>query len=118
VLDQPGQKRVVAADTLWGLTALVLVGTGGWRALGGLEKGTAYYLTNALFWSKMALLGTVLLLEVWPMITLIRWRIALGRGGVPDTGRAGTFAAISWVQAALVVLLVVAATGMARGVGS
>jgi putative membrane protein len=52
------------------------------------------------------------------MITLIRWRVALGRGTVPDTHRAGAFAAISWFQAALVVLLVVAATGMARGLGS
>jgi putative membrane protein len=47
---------------------------------------------------------------------LIKWRIARGRGGAVDTGRAKLFARISHVEALLVLLMVVAATGMARGV--
>src|SRR5688500_1543073 len=35
---------VFLADTLWGLAALLWFGTGLWRAFGGVEKGTAYYL--------------------------------------------------------------------------
>jgi len=39
------------------------------------------------------------------------------RGAVPDTRAANRFAQISFIQAALVVLMVLAATGMARGYG-
>jgi len=47
---------------------------------------------------------------------LIRWRMALGRGVAPQIGRALLFARISDVQALLMVLMVIAASGMARGV--
>jgi putative membrane protein len=50
------------------------------------------------------------------MMTLIKWRIALGRGAAIDAGRAKLFARISHTEALLVLLIMVAATGMARGV--
>jgi putative membrane protein len=65
----------------------------------------------------MALLALVLLLEVWPMVTLIRWRIQLGRGETINTEPARRFAQISAVQTVLVVMMVFAATAMARGLG-
>ena len=65
----------------------------------------------------MGLLGLILLLEIWPMTTLIRWRRQRSRGEV-DTRHAGTFAAISVVQAVLVVAMVFVATAMARGIGA
>lgn len=65
----------------------------------------------------MALLGLILVLEVWPMVTLIRWRVQLGRGKQLDTTMARTLARISWVQTGLVFLMVFAATAMARGYG-
>ena len=49
-------------------------------------------------------------------MTLIKWRIALARKVAIDTGRAKLFARISHIEALLVLLMVVAATGMARGV--
>jgi len=51
------------------------------------------------------------------MIALIRWRVAVAGGSVPDTRAASRFARISFVQAVLVVLMVLAATAMARGFG-
>jgi putative membrane protein len=66
----------------------------------------------------MALLLIILVLEVPPMVTLIRWRVLLARGEMPDTGPAGRFARISYVQAILVLLMVLAATAMARGIGT
>ena len=72
---------------------------------------------NHVFFAKMGFLVLILLLEVGPMITLIQWRRVVARGGVPDTRVASRFAQISFVQAALVVLMVLAATGMARGFG-
>ena len=50
------------------------------------------------------------------MITLVKWRIASARGTALDTGRAKLYARISHVEALLLMLMVVAATGMARGV--
>jgi len=115
-LDASGLHRVFRADTLWGVAAVLWIGTGLVRAFGGLEKGTAYYLAEPLFAVKMALLALVLALEVWPMITLIRWRIGSAKGLGVDTTRARALARISDVQAVVVVLMVFAATGMARGI--
>ncbi|MGS0546686.1 DUF2214 family protein [Pseudomonas sp. Y5-11] len=109
-------KRVLLADNLWGIAALVLLVTGGIRAFGGFEKGTDYYLHQPLFHLKMTLFVLILLIELAPMITLVKWRIALARGKVIDTGRAKLYARISHVEALLLVLMVIAATGMARGV--
>lgn len=109
-------RSVLIADNLWGISAVVLLITGGMRAFGGYEKGTDYYLHQPLFHLKMTLFVLILLLEVAPMITLIKWRIALARGSAIDAGRAKLFARISHIEALLVLLMVVAATGMARGV--
>jgi putative membrane protein len=117
-LDRAGLARALAADAWWGVAALVWIGTGLWRLLAGTEKATAYYLANHLFWGKMALLGLVLALEIWPMVTLTGWRRQLARGATPDVTRAGTLARLSLVQVGLVLLMVVAATGMARGLGA
>lgn len=117
-LDRAGLGRVFYADNWWGIAAVIWIVTGLLRLFGELEKGTAYYFANRLFWIKMALLATVLLLEVGPMITLIRWRIQLGRGQLPDTSAAPRMARISFVEAGLVILMVLAATAMARGYGS
>ena len=115
--DPRNIQRALFADTLWGVAALLWITTGLARAFAGLEKGSAYYLSNDAFWVKMALLGLVLLLEVWPMVTLIRWRIQLGRGETINTEPARHFAQISAVQTVLVVMMVFAATAMARGLG-
>ena len=109
-------RRVLMADNLWGVSAVILLVSGGLRAFGGYEKGTDYYLHQPLFHLKMTLFILILLLEIVPMVNLIKWRIALARGSAIDIRRAKLFARISHVEALLVLLMVVAATGMARGV--
>jgi len=116
-LDGSGLRRAFYADTWWGVAAILWIGTGLVRAFGGFEKGSFYYLHNHFFWAKMGLLAAILILELRPMLTLIQWRRVVARGGVPDTRVASRFAQISFVQAALVVLMVLAASGMARGFG-
>jgi putative membrane protein len=116
-LDETGLRRVFYADTWWGIAALLWIATGLVRAFGGLEKGAVYYLHNHLFWTKMAVLGLILVLEFSPMVALIRWRVAIKRGERPDTRAAPRFARISFLQAGLVVLMVLLATAMARGYG-
>ena len=116
-LDAAGLRRVFYADTWWGLAAMLWLVTGLVRLFAGLEKGSAYYMHNHFFWAKMTMLVVIFALEVAPMVALIQWRVALRKGRAPDTARAGGFATISYVQAVLVVLMVVAATAMARGYG-
>lgn len=107
--------RVFLADNLWGLAAVLWIATGLWRAFGGLEKGTAYYLHDHAFYVKMGLLIVILLLEIWPMTTLIRWRIRAQRSPVVDIHVAPVLARVSYAQVGLVILMVFAATAVARG---
>lgn len=117
-LDVPGLRRVFAADSWWGAAAGLWIVTGLLRAFGGYEKGTEYYLHNHLFLTKMGLLVLILILEFGVMLRLILWRRAVARGTLPDTHRASRYATISVVQTVLVLLMVAAATGMARGFGA
>ena len=110
-----GLARVFVADSLWGVAALLWIATGLWRVFGGFEKGTFYYGHDQAFQAKMGLLVLILLLEIWPMATLIRWRIQLRRGPAVDTHTAPLLARVSYAQAGLVVLMVFAATAVARG---
>ena len=116
-LDADGLRRLLAADNVWGVAAVLWLVTGLLRAFGGLEKGTEFYLRSPLFWTKMALFGAIVALELWPMATFIRWRREQKQGVAPDTSRAATFFQISHVQLALVVLMVFVASFMARGFG-
>jgi len=116
-LDRDGLRRLLAADAVWGIAAGLWIATGLLRAFGGLEKGSQFYLQSPLFWTKMALFATVIILEIWPMVTFIRWRGALRRGETPDTSRARALYLVNHVEMGLVVLIVFVASFMARGFG-
>src|SRR4051812_28619717 len=117
-IDNAALQRLFAADTVWGIAAALWLLTGILRAFGGLEKGSAFYLGSALFWTKMTLFVLVVALEIQPMITFIRWRAARGRGHTPDTSRARTLYILNHVEMALVVVIVFIASFMARGFGA
>ena len=122
-LDRPALRRAFSADGAWGLAALLWLITGLWRWLGETEKSAGYYMRNPVFHAKLGLFFLILLLELWPMITLIRWRRAIARsekGGAAWTApedAAGRIAALSTAQAVIVMLMVAAAAAMARGYG-
>src|SRR5688572_11939996 len=77
IVDNAALRRAFAADAWWGIAAVLWLATGLTRLLAGTEKSLAYYVRNPLFHLKMGLFLLVLVLEIWPMITLIRWRRAL-----------------------------------------
>src|SRR5215211_1032461 len=114
-LDSATVRRALVADGWWAVAALLWIGSGLWRLLGHTEKTTAYYFGNHVFWTKMALLAAILLLELRPIGTLAAWRRELARGGTPDLRAAPGIARTSYVQTVLVILMVLAATAMARG---
>jgi putative membrane protein len=117
VLDEAGVKRVLAADNLYGIAALLWIGTGIWRAFGSAAKGPEYYLHNAVFFTKLGLFVAVLWLEVWPMVTFIRWRMARGRGQKVDVARGRLLGAFTYIEVVLIVVIVFLAAMMARGIG-
>lgn len=41
-LDADGLRRLLAADNVWGIAAVLWIATGLLRAFGGLEKGTEF----------------------------------------------------------------------------
>jgi len=112
--DARAVRRALIADTWWGVAAAIWIVTGVWRLVGSTEKGTAYYLANHAFYAKMALFLAILALEVWPMLTLIRWRMGKSEPHARDVGR---IEVISYVECALVIAMVLAAVSMARGLG-
>lgn len=120
-MDESALRRAFAADTWWGLAAVLWIGSGVWRLMSGTEKPTAYYLTNHVFLAKMGLLALLLVIEAWPMVTLIRWRLALSkRSGIATlvaSSGARRIATLSYIEAVLVLAIVAAAVAMARGHG-
>lgn len=109
---------VFGADNGWGLSALVLIVTGVMRVFGGFEKGAAYYLHEPLFLLKIGVLILILVLEVGPMMALLRWRLAYRRGDVPDLTVAPKYSRTGRLQVLLLIVMVFAASGMARGIGA
>jgi putative membrane protein len=115
-------RRAFRSDSTWGIAALLWIITGVWRLLDGIEKPTAFYLTNPVFHAKIGLFLVILLLELWPMITLIRWRRTFSAGESAErlmtSGAGRRIATISHIEALLVVVMVFVAVALARGFGT
>ncbi len=116
-LDKQGLRKLLAADSAWGIAALLWIVTGLLRAFGGLEKGTQFYIASTLFWTKLGLFAIILVLEAWPMLTFVRWRVQLRRGRTPDTSAARALYVLNHIEMGLVVVIVFLASFMARGFG-
>ena len=114
-LDDAGLRRLFAADSMWGVAAALWLLTGLLRAFAGLEKGTAYYLQSHGFYLKMGLFLAVVILEVRPMLTFMKWRQAHRRGARIDTSSARSLFQVSHIQMSIVVAMVFVASAMARG---
>jgi putative membrane protein len=114
--DPETLKPVFAADNAWGLAALLWLGTGLARLFGSFEKGTAYYANSGAFWLKMLLFGLVFALETWPMIMLIRWRIATSKQQPVDISIAPKLQQLSRIELGLTVAIPFVASMMARGI--
>ena len=105
-----------AADSVWGLAALLWLVTGLARAFGHVEKAPDFYLRNGFFWVKMTLFAAVFALEIWPMVTFIRWRSARRSGRpLPQFDRLALLVLVDDVETGLVVVIPFVAAAMARG---
>lgn len=110
-------RRAFIADAWWGIAAILWLATGLWRLFGGTEKAPSYYQHNSIFLVKMVLFVSILALEIWPMMTLIKWRRVAREGWQADESAASRIKTISFIEAGVILLIVLAATAMARGYG-
>lgn len=114
-------RRAFRSDSTWGIAALLWIVTGVWRLMAGVDKPRGYYLTNPVFHAKMGLFLLVLVLEAWPMWTLMRWRRTFSAGESAERlmtrGAGRRIATISHVEALVLVVMVFVAVALARGFG-
>jgi putative membrane protein len=113
--DPLAVSSVLAADSVWGAAAILWLLTGLLRAFAGFEKGTAFYLHSPFFHLKMSLFLLVLGLELWPMITFLRWRARRRRNEALDLSRAATLARVNDIEVVITVATPFVASAMARG---
>lgn len=113
-LDDAGWRRLLAADSAWGIAAALWIASGLGRVfLGGKE--TSFYWRNGFFWTKLALFGIVFALELAPMMTFIRVRAARRRGAPLPHFSVERYRRINTAEVALVIAIVFVAALMARG---
>jgi len=118
--DEAGIHRLLVADNFWGISALLWLVSGVLRAFGGLEKGTAWYLSNPLFHLKIGLFLLIFILEIAPMIALIKLRISRKKGTWTGFSieKLKLYRKFNHIEAVLVFVIIFVASAMARGLWS
>ena len=112
----PELAPVYFGDNLWGAAAGLWLITGLLRAFGGFEKGTEFYLHSHWFYLRMILFVVVVVLEIYPMTTLIRWRMKkMKTSSTADIKVISRMKIISMAQLHLIALMPFVASIMARG---
>ena len=118
-LDARTARRLRAADMLFGISSGVVLVVGLLRVF-YFEKGAAYYFHSAPFIAKLSLFLAVGLLSVYPTVVFASWGKLLKQGQLPVLGDAqrGKLRAVMHLALAGVVLILLFAVLMARGVGT
>ena len=113
-LDDATWRELLAADNAWGIAAGLWIASGLARVFFG-GKEPAFYWHNGFFWVKLGLFALIFALELVPMLTFIRVRLARKRKLPLPQFSLEAFRRISRIQLVLVVSIVVVAAFMARG---
>jgi putative membrane protein len=123
VLIRPGMTasslRLAAnLDRMYGLSAVLLLGVGFGRVYWG-AKGSSFYLSNPLFWTKIGLFTTVALLSIPPTVQLIQWSNQAHSQPEYLPSEKQVSRLQWWLRAEVFVLLLIpfVAAAMARGMG-
>src|SRR5262249_32635315 len=107
-------RRVLAADNAWGIAAILWIVSGLLRVFYG-GKETSFYWRNGFFWVRLGLFAVVFVLELAPMTTFIRVRVARGKHVAIPRFPVDTYRRINAAEFTLVIAIVVVAAFMARG---
>jgi putative membrane protein len=123
VLIRPGltasDLRLAAhLDRIYGISAVLLLGVGFSRVYWG-AKGSSFYLSNPLFWTKIGLFMTVAILSIPPTLRFIQWskQVHSQPEFLPSEEQVRRLQ--RWLRAEVFVLMCIpfVAAAMARGMG-
>lgn len=111
-------KKLQLADSLYGLAAILVLGTGTLRIM-LYGNGWDYYLDNYFFIIKLSLFTIVGLLSIYPTIAFLKWRkLPKDHEGVSfDNTTYKRILTVIRIEVTLVFLIPLFATLMARGIG-
>jgi len=117
-LTEKTAARMLAADAVYGASAGIVVVVGLLRVF-YFEKGGAYYLHSVPFLLKFALVVIAGGLSMVPTREYLSWYRTLKQGRAPvlDERKRGALRRVIHIELALVVLILLCAALMARGVG-
>ena len=112
-------RMIQRTDIAYGVAATVLVIVGFLRVF-YFEKGSAFYFSSGTFMAKISLFVLVALISLPPTLEFLKWRKATAQGQVPvlDAKRLARIRRLIHIELAGVVLILLFAALMARGIGS
>jgi putative membrane protein len=112
-------KLLQRTDAIFGMSAGVLFVVGLLRVF-YFEKGAEYYFSNWSFLAKLSLFVIIGLASILPTIEFLSWRKATAEGRVPavEPKRLALVRRLIHVEVVGVVLIMLFAAFMARGIGS
>ncbi len=113
-VDGRTARRLALADLVYGLAAVLVVGTGLLKVFAG-DKPAGYYGHNPIFHVKLTLFVAVFLMSIYPSMQFIRYRRAADADVVEYPPLVGRLLRLELACTALLPLLAVL---MARGFGS
>lgn len=111
-------RSILRMDAAYGISALVLLAVGFVRVF-HTEKGADYYFHSAPFIAKLSLFVIVGLLSIHPTVRFFEWREDLRQQRIPvfDASQRRTIRTIIHVELTLLLLIMLCAALMAKGVG-
>lgn len=111
-------RSLLRIDAVYGVSAAALVVFGLVRVY-FTEKGAAYYLHSSTFIAKIVLFALVGLLSIYPTREFMSWRKALRAQSLPvlDEARRASLRRVVHNELALLLLVILCAVLMARGIG-
>ena len=111
-------RNIQRVDLAYGIAAGVVLVFGFLRVY-FFEKGSAYYFSNHVFWTKIVLFVIIGLLSIYPTIRYIKWNPVLAENKVPEIPEKEyrNIRLLLWLEMAGLVLILFAAPLMARGIG-
>jgi putative membrane protein len=117
-LTMQSARKIQRADMAFGIAAGVILVIGFLRVC-YFEKGAEYYYHSAPFIAKMSLFVIVGLLSIYPTIVFLKWgkSLKLGQAPVLEPATRRTLRTLIHIELTGVVLMLLAAALMARGIG-
>lgn len=110
--------KIVIADTVYGISAVMILATGVLRVL-YYGKGSEYYLNNPVFYTKVAIFLLVGGLSLYPTVSFISWVPALQKGTAPkvESSQVNRLIWLIRTEIAGFALIPLLAALMSRGIG-